>query len=501
MNKEHRSILYLWLPCKKIYPVGPTCLANYVHTKRPDIRQRILDLSLINRRERLKTIVDTIESFKPDMIAFSWRDIQIYAPHEGDSSLERAFNFYYSPNIYAKLKAGITGLSMVFTYENSIRERFYLLQKTIKAFPDKTFTIGGGALSVFSKEIMERLPEGVIGVIGEGEDAILAIIDGTEITRHRVLYRENGSVISGTQAKPVPVEDIRMDYNYIASIFPEVSSYFGETIGIQTKRGCPYQCEFCLYPYIEGENVRYRDPEAIIKEIDYLYSHWNVRKIWFADAQFVPGSMAIPHCTALLEGIVKKRLPIEWSGYVRTSLITPELANLMVSSGVGDLEISITSGSQKVLNEMSMGFRLDHLYEGCRYLKKEGYKGKVILNYSINAPGETEETLLESITSYKSIVNIMGREQVRPVIFFIGVQPHTRLENRLIEGGYLNSSYNPLSLTPFSIRKLLYNPPPLDKMIARSCLDAWKEKGEDSGERIMLNLEKRLLVEKQRILC
>jgi len=104
--------------------------------------------------------------------------------------------------------------------------------------------------------------------------------------------------------------------------------------------------------------------------------------------------MAIPHCTALLKGIVKSRLPVEWSGYVRTSLITPALANLMVSSRVGDLEVSITSGSQKVLNEMNMGFRLENLYEGCRYLKKEGYKGKLVLNYSINAPGETAETLI-----------------------------------------------------------------------------------------------------------
>ena len=291
--------------------------------------------------------------------------------------------------------------------------------------------------------------------------------------------------------QPVPIADISMDYPYIETIFPQVSSYFGETIGIQTKRGCPYNCEFCLYSFIEGPNVRYRDPEKIIDEIRYLYSRWNVRKIWFADAQFIPGSQAVRHCKALLEGIIKSKLPVEWSGYVRTSLITPELADLMVLSGVGDLEVSITSGSQSVLNEMSMGFRLEHLYEGCKYLKKAGYSGKVILNYSINAPGETEETLIESINSYKAIVKIMGREQVQCVIFFLGVQPHTGLEKRLIESGYLNNSYNPISLSPFSIKKLLYNPAPLDRVIAQSCLDAWKEGG-GSGEKIMYNLEERL---------
>ena len=283
-----------------------------------------------------------------------------------------------------------------------------------------------------------------------------------------------------------------MDYRYIASIFPEVSSYFGDTIGIQTKRGCPFHCEFCLYPYIEGSSVRYRNPERIIDEIKYLYFNWKVRRVWFADAQFIPGSQSIPYCTALLEGIQRKGFDIEWSGYVRTSLITPDLARLIVSSGVGDLEVSITSGSQRVLNEMGMGFRLENLYEGCRYLKKEGYRSRLILNYSINAPGETEETILESVRSYEAIAEIMGKERVTPVIFFLGVQPHTGLEERLIGSGYLKRSYNPLSLNPFSIRKLLYNPPPLDSIIARSCLDVWKE-GRGSGEGIMLNLEKRLI--------
>ncbi|MEK6537599.1 MAG: radical SAM protein, partial [Nitrospirota bacterium] len=328
---------------------------------------------MINKGGRLNAITDMVDKFKPDIIAFSWRDIQIYAPHGGDDSLELAFNFYYSSNIFKKLQAGIKGLSMVFTYENHLKEKIRLIKKTIKNYPDKTYVIGGGAFSVFHNEIIKNLPDGVVGVIGEGEDVLVSLIDGTDIEAHRVVYKKAGKVITGKVKQPVPIADISMDYPYIETIFPQVSSYFGETIGIQTKRGCPYNCEFCLYSFIEGPNVRYRDPEKIIDEIRYLYSRWNVRKIWFADAQFIPGSQAVRHCKALLEGIIKSKLPVKWSGYVRTSLITPELADLMVLSGVGDLEVSITSGSQSVLNEMSMGFRLEHLYEGCRYLKKAGY--------------------------------------------------------------------------------------------------------------------------------
>ncbi len=148
----------------------------------------------------------------------------------------------------------------------------------------------------------------------------------------------------------------------------------------------------------------------------------------------------------------------------------------MVRSGVGDLEVAITSGSQEVLNNLHMGFKLERLYNGCRYLAEAGFKGKVILNYSLNSPKETEESLLQSVESYKTVASILGEERVFPLMFFLGIQPNTDLEQRLLEEGYLSAGYNPLMLTPTSIRKLLYNPAPLNKFIAKACLRAWERK-------------------------
>ena len=148
----------------------------------------------------------------------------------------------------------------------------------------------------------------------------------------------------------------------------------------------------------------------------------------------------------------------------------------MVRSGVGDLEVAITSGSQEVLNNLHMGFKLERLYDGCRYLAEAGFRGKVILNYSLNSPKETEETLLQSVESYRQVASILGEDRVYPLMFFLGIQPNTDLEHRLLEEGYLSAGYNPLMLTPTSIRKLLYNPAPLNKIIAKACLAAWHKK-------------------------
>ena len=487
-----KSVLYIWLPCKKIYPLGVTYLANAVHQTLPETRQRILDLSLISPGKRYPAIREMVQSFHPDIIAFSWRDIQVYAPHEGDRSLETAFRFYYGRNPLERIQAAAAGLRMIWGYQNQIREKISLIRRTADAFPERQVVVGGGAFSVFPEQVIRRLPSGVIGVIGEGEDALLALLRGNDPMRHRTLFRKGTELFQGTQEASFPLEDLAMDFPYLESIFPQIQAYRGGSIGVQTKRGCPYLCSFCLYTYIEGESVRCRPPERVVREVSDLYHRLGVRQFWFADAQFIPGTLSIPHALEILDRLIHIGLPLTWSSYVRTSLISEELAQRMVRSGVGDLEVSITSGSQAVLNEMKMGFRLDRLYEGCRRLKKAGYRGTIILNYSLNAPGETEETLMESVESYRKIVDIMGEDQVEPMLFFLGVQPHTLLEESLIREGYLSPDYNPLSLNPFTIRKLLYNPKPLGPLVARSCLEGWGKGGEKAGRHILHHLGRAL---------
>jgi radical SAM superfamily enzyme YgiQ (UPF0313 family) len=470
------SILYVFLPCKKVYPIGVTYLADFIHRRKPDVRQRILDLSLFPDAQRISAVRDAATEFKPDLVCFSWRDIQIFSPHEGDSSLEHAFNFYFASNPLKRIAASFAGVKQLYRYYSHIRAALSYPWLIAKEFPKAQIMIGGGAFTAFADQLIQKLPEGTIGILGEGEDAILKVIEGQSLENERYILREGKTVRKGQQGSPALLDALTVDLPYLTTIFPQHREYLGESIGVQSKRGCPYDCAFCLYPYIEGKRVRYRPPSMVVKDISQHYHQWGARRFWFTDAQFITGKEAYPQCTEILERILAEKLEIEWSGYIRTSLITPELAKLMVRSGVGDLEVAITSGSQMVLNDLHMGFKLERLYDGCRYLAEAGFKGKVILNYSLNSPKETEESLLQSVESYKKVASILGEERVFPLMFFLGIQPNTDLEERLLEEGYLSAGYNPLMLTPTSIRKLLYNPAPLNSFIAKACLMAWERK-------------------------
>ena len=470
------SILYIFLPCKKVYPIGVTYLADFIHRRKPEVGQRILDLSLFPENQRISAVRDAATEFKPDLVCFSWRDIQIFSPHEGDSSLEHAFNFYFASNPLKRITASFAGLQQLYRYYSHIRAALSYPWLIAKEFPRAQIMIGGGAFTAFADQLIQKLPEGTIGILGEGEDAILKVIEGQSLEQERYIIREGKTVRKGQQGAPALLDTLTVDLPYLTSIFPQYKEYLGESIGVQSKRGCPYDCAFCLYPYIEGKRVRYRPPAMVVQDISQHYHQWGARRFWFTDAQFITGKEAYPQCTEILERILAEKLGIEWSGYIRTSLITPELAKLMVRSGVGDLEVAITSGSQEVLNDLHMGFKLERLYDGCRYLAEAGFKGKVILNYSLNSPKETEESLLQSVESYKKVAAILGEERVFPLMFFLGIQPNTDLEQRLLEEGYLSAGYNPLMLTPTSIRKLLYNPAPLNSFIAKACLRAWERK-------------------------
>ena len=199
---EIQSILYVFLPCRPVYPVGPMYLANKVHEKYPRIRQNILDLSLIPRKNRYAKLMQCMNQQDPQLVCFSWRDIQVFAPHEGDPSLKYAFNFFYSPNPLKKLVASIKGLQYLWIYHRGIQENLSYPTLIRKKFPNRKIMVGGGAFSVFADQLINRLPEGTIGIIGEAEEALVKTIEGKDLSVERSIIRKGSTIYRGVPGAP-----------------------------------------------------------------------------------------------------------------------------------------------------------------------------------------------------------------------------------------------------------------------------------------------------------
>ena len=111
MSSDTKSVLYIRLPCWKIYPGGVIYVADYIHKQRPDIRQHLLDLALVAPADRKRVLKEHLDALRPDIVAFSWRNMQSFGPHPEDDALDVVMNFDHSPSLWRKLKAARSAFS------------------------------------------------------------------------------------------------------------------------------------------------------------------------------------------------------------------------------------------------------------------------------------------------------------------------------------------------------------------------------------------------------
>ncbi len=474
MPKKVESVLYVRLPCWKIYPGGVVYVADHVHKHRPDVRQEILDMALIPDAQRRRALDERIERLQPDVVAFSWRNMQTFGPHPENDALDVVMNYDFSPSLFAKTKSIKDAVSIIWDYAASRINNFRFMRTVRRRLPDTRIVVGGTAVSIFAKYVIEKCPNNTTVVVGEGEDAMLSIVNGSATPQGDFFHKdEAGAVRRGCRQTPFELpQSTAVDFEYIESVFPEFRDYLDDYIGVQTKRGCPYQCHFCLYNKIEGHRQRYREPSEIAKEVEILNKKYGAKKIWFTDAQFCSTLRSTRHVEKIMDELLARKTDIQWSGYLRLNHLTPEIANKMLATGLCSIDLSFT-GSQDIIDNLTLGYKLEQQMEAFRMFKEGGHRDqKIKLYIPLNAPGETRETLKGTIAKIDELYGMFGRDNVLPFIFFIGIQPGTPVERYLIERGYLADDYNPLTLNPFVIKKLLYNPPPLGKLIGQAYLDA-----------------------------
>ena len=498
--KQH--LLYVRLPCNPIFPIGVVYLADHVHKVFSEIEQKIFDLGTVPPLDYSKALTDCIHSFQPTLLVFSWRDIQIYAPvgGRGGNPLQNAFEVYYAKNPLIRMRGALGGLKVMAAYYGELWRNQGLirqgLQQAKKYCPEARVIVGGGAVSVFYEQLKTNLPQGVIVSVGEGESLLTKLLQGRDFLDERCyIVGETTPRERMIHEWPSPIEKSACNYDYIESIWPEFDYYLQDNdfyIGVQTKRGCPHNCCYCVYTVVEGKQVRINPAAEVVAEMRQLYDR-GIRNFWFTDAQFIPARKFIPDTIELLEAIIQSGMKdIHWAAYIRADNLTPQLCDLMVQTGMNYFEIGITSGSQQLVRKMRMGYNLRTVLQNCRDLKAAGFEDLVSVNYSFNVIDESYETIRQTIAYHRELENIFGANKVEPAIFFIGLQPHTHLEDYALARNILKKGYNPMSLMPWTAKKLLWNPEPLGSFFGEVCLLAWRENPYDFGRVVMKILEERL---------
>ncbi|NDC15990.1 MAG: radical SAM protein, partial [Synechococcaceae bacterium WB9_2_170] len=430
---------------------------------------------------------------------FSWRDIQIYAPVDGrgGNPLQHSFEVFYAAQPLRRLRGALGGLRLMASFYGELWRNLRLIRRGLRQArrfqPSARVVLGGGAVSVFYEQLSGQLPKGTVVSVGEGEPLLEKLLQGESIAAERCFVVGEAPRPGLIHEQPVGMQKTACDYSYIESIWPQLGWYLegGDFyVGVQTKRGCPHNCCYCVYTVVEGKQVRVNPVAEVVAEMRQLYDR-GVRGFWFTDAQFIPARRYIDDAKALLAAIQAEGLTgIRWAAYIRADNLDAELAELMVATGMDYFEIGITSGSQELVRKMRMGYNLRTVLENCRLLVRAGFREHVSVNYSFNVIDERPETIRQTLAYHRELECIFGADKVEPAIFFIGLQPHTHLEQYGFDQGLIKPGYNPMSMMPWTARQLLWNPEPMGSTFGRVCLEAFELNPRDFG-RTVLNLLER----------
>jgi radical SAM superfamily enzyme YgiQ (UPF0313 family) len=148
----------------------------------------------------------------------------------------------------------------------------------------KTVVVGGPYATSLSQEVLDAGADFLVR--GEAESSISNLMAALE--------RGNpGDVIEAAQrpemtSSPVPRFDLLSFDDYV-------------TMGIQTSRGCPFDCEFCDIVSLYGRKPRYKDPDQIIAELETLYRLGWSREVFFSDDNFIGNK---DHARAILKRLI-----------------------------------------------------------------------------------------------------------------------------------------------------------------------------------------------------
>ena len=134
----------------------------------------------------------------------------------------------------------------------NVEEVLKLSQNIKKIIPDVKIILGGPEVTYRSAQILKENSSVDYIVVGEGEEVLPTLIEALEQNvslenLKNVSYRKSEDEIAEGEIA------ITCDTNNITRIAEEiVKDYDGKIVYIETVRGCPYNCSYCLSSTIKG---------------------------------------------------------------------------------------------------------------------------------------------------------------------------------------------------------------------------------------------------------
>ncbi|MGN7398581.1 B12-binding domain-containing radical SAM protein [Cytobacillus praedii] len=246
-------------------------------------------------------------------------------------------------------KPAIIGFSC---YIWNIEETIKVVKMIKKIDPAIQIIVGGPEVSYDVFEWMENIKEFDFIAIGEGEETfkqLLTELNGDKQMEnvHGIAFRQEGQIKINPQRNKLDLRELPSPFRFKEDI-PHLSK---RVIYIETSRGCPFSCQFCLSSIEVG--VRYFDREKVKEDIRYLMQN-GAKTIKFVDRTF---NISRSYAMEMFRFLIDEHLPgTVFQFEITADIMRPEVIEFLnqeAPPGLFRFEIGVQS-TNDYTNELVM---------------------------------------------------------------------------------------------------------------------------------------------------
>lgn len=308
---------------------------------------------------------------------------------------------YFDPDV-----VGVTSSTMYIDYA-------LLIAKFAKENnPNSIIVLGGPHPTVRSQELLENNYYVDVIIKGEGEITFTELLEKKTFLEWKevkgISFRVGKKIIENINRPPIENLDnlpmpayhlLRMDKYRIKFLNRSIMGEVGERyIGINTSRGCPYDCIFCSSRALWGRRWRARSPEHVIEEIRFLKDNYKIDIIDFLDDTF---SIDIKRVEEICKLINNEKIDVSLVCTTRVDNFNKKLSEILKNAGCKIVFFGLESGVQKTLDYLCKGFTIDDTKNAVKNAKESGLK--VAGSFIIGIPLETKDMIYQTINFAKKL--------------------------------------------------------------------------------------------------
>lgn len=253
---------------------------------------------------------------------------------------------------------------------------------------------------------------------------------------------------------PMPAWDL-VEVGSYTNAWQEHHGY--TSLNMVSSRGCPFSCNWCAKP-IWGRHYVQRSAEQVAEELKWIAQNINPNHIWFADDIF---GLSESWLEKFNDALLTDQTKIAYTIQSRADLLTPTAISALKGSGCQEVWLGVESGSQKILDAMNKGIKVEDTHHAVSGLKASGIKTSLFFQFGY--PGETLEDILESANLIReTLPDKIGVSVTYPLPgtpFYDSVKMHLQSKTNWEDSNDLAMLFHGTYSTPFyrKLHNVLHN--------------------------------------------